>query len=370
MNVALLTRSLVAGGAERQLLMLAAGLAARGHRCTILTFYVGSADPRPPPGVRVVTLRKRGRWDVLGFMLRLRRAVRESEADLLYAFLPVANLLSLLMGALHPSLKVVLGLRASDMDMRSYDRLSRFADQLEARFCRRADAVIVNSEAGCRHAVARGVPPRLLSLIRNGVDLDRFRPGASSLRAEFGIDEDTPLVGLVARWDPMKDHRGFARALGLLHRRRQRLAAVIVGDVPDAARAECEALAEGASIRWLPWRADIDLVYRALDVLCLSSAWGEGTSNVVAEAMACGVPCVVTDVGDNRLLVGDTGEIVPPGDAEALCEGLAALLTKPSEARAELGRRARERIAELYSPDSMVEQTIEVFHRVAFRRPS
>jgi glycosyltransferase involved in cell wall biosynthesis len=85
-------------------------------------------------------------------------------------------------------------------------------------------------------------------------------------------------------------------------------------------------------------------VYPALDLLVLASAWGEAWPNVLGEAMACGVACVATDIGESREIVGDAGVIVPPRDPQALARACQGLLQQDHEARQALGMRARERV--------------------------
>ena len=101
-------------------------------------------------------------------------------------------------------------------------------------------------------------------------------------------------------------------------------------------------------------------VYNAFDVVCSASVFGEGFSNAVGEAMACGVPCVVTDVGDSALIVGDTGLVVPPGDPEALVEGLCTLIGVIEEKGQELSTKARERIVGRFSRHRLVGTTYRV----------
>ncbi len=154
----------------------------------------------------------------------------------------------------------------------------------------------------------------------------------------------------------MKDHHTFLQAAPNWANRRN---FVCVGDGPAEYRRSLQQFAEQAGARNVIWagaRRDMPSVYNALDLLALSSR-GEGFPNVVAEAMACEIPCVVTDVGDARQIVGETGVIVPPGDAQALAEGLRQLLLLSDEERKALGRRARQQIVDKFSTEKMVAAT-------------
>ena len=269
MKIAMLTRSLVAGGTERQALMLAGELAARGHDCAVITFYASARDPRPA-GVRIMELRKRGRWDLTGPGLRLIRALYGFEAEFLYSFLPVPNIVGTLVRRLFPRLKLVFGVRASDMRPIRYDVLSRLSYRAESFFARSADSIIVNSVAGCKQAIDRGMPMERIRMVRNGIDLEVFKPDNRASRRDWGWRCDAFVVGLIARWDPMKDHKTFARALAHAKVRVPRLAALIVGGVPEAARFELQALADGTHIHWIDWTNEIAEIYHAFD--CAASA--------------------------------------------------------------------------------------------------
>jgi glycosyltransferase involved in cell wall biosynthesis len=355
----LLGRALTIGGAERQFAQLAAGLAGRGHAVTLATFYQGDAFAAnlAETGVRFISLGKRGRWDVLPFLRRLRAEVAHLAPDVVYSFLTPANLLTAALRFLPH--KLVWGFRASDLELRHYDPVFRVATGLERRLAGTADLVITNSEAARRDALARGLAARRLEVVPNGIDVAAFRPFAPparrAARAALGLDGDGPVIGMVARLDPMKDHETFLRALRRLP---ERHVAVVAGPPagPGRARLEAHAAALGlaARLRWLGPVADVREVYAALDVLCLPSAFGEGFPNVLGEAMACGLPCVATDVGDCRAILDGLGPVAPPRDPDALAAALVAACASRDPG---LPARLRARIVERYSLARMVGRT-------------
>jgi glycosyltransferase involved in cell wall biosynthesis len=102
----------------------------------------------------------------------------------------------------------------------------------------------------------------------------------------------------------------------------------------------------------------------AFDLFTISSAWGEASPTVILEALACETPCVVTDIGDSAIMLGDAGQVVPPRDPEALCRGWLSLLSLPDPERARLGRRGRERVQNTYSLDIMLEEFASLYRRV------
>jgi glycosyltransferase involved in cell wall biosynthesis len=364
--IALLIRSLNYGGAEMQLTILANGLARLGHPVSVLVFYPnGPLCERLAPEVIVRCLGKRGRWDVMGFLRSLFQVLHEEQPDVLYSFLPVANLIACLARLRSPRLRLVWGVRASDMDLARYDWLSKLTYWLERRFSRYPRLIISNSRAGRRYAVSRGFPDdgRFI-VIPNGIDVDRFQPEAShpsAVRAEWGVSPGEILVGIVARLDPMKDHPNFLEAAARVARAEPGVRFVSVGAGPEdyaaVLKEHARSLGLEKRIIWAGPRSDVPAVYNAFDLLVSSSAFGEGFSNVLGEAMACRVPCVATDVGDAREILGDSGVVVPPSNPEALASGILALLNRSRLERASLAASARKRIAENFSTEVMVRRT-------------
>jgi glycosyltransferase involved in cell wall biosynthesis len=185
------------------------------------------------------------------------------------------------------------------------------------------------------------------------------------VRAELGLAAHAPLIGLVARFDPQKDHQGFLQAARRLHAHRPDVRFVLAGPGVDQCNGTlARTIAEAGlvnAVHLLGPRSDVPRLMAAFDVASLSSRWGEAFPNVVAEAMACGIPCVVTDVGDAAEIVGDTGLVVPPCDPQALAGGWERMLALPAEQRRDLGEQARARIAARYDL-RQVTQRYETFY--------
>ncbi len=357
--------------------VLAGHLKRAGHCVAVATFYGGGPLEHDlvRQGVPIHSLGKRSRWDVPGFFWRLIRMVRRMNPAVVYGFLGSANILTVLIKPLFPSVRIVWGVRACNMDLRQYGWLDRLLFRIECALAGFADRIIVNSKAGRDYVVNHGFPTDKMVVIPNGIDTERFKPNLSArslVRQAWGIGDDEFLIGLVGRLDPMKDQDTFVRAAGLLVGLRPAVRFVCVGDGPAERRRALEALADelglGERMLWKGATSDIAPVYCALDLLTLSSAFGEGFPNVVAEAMACGTPCVVTDVGDASLLVGETGLVVPPRDPDALCKAWGKALAWSGDERAARGRQARERIVRQFSVDRMVEATLKELELIADTR--
>jgi glycosyltransferase involved in cell wall biosynthesis len=358
MKILFLTRTLDYGGAERQLSVLARGLRQRGHEVAVAIFYPGGPleAELTEAGVPVISLEKRGRWDMLGFLMRLYRTVRQQRPDVLHSY--IGNLVTVFVQPFLPSVKIVWGVRSSYIDFSRYDWLFRVCDALGARASHSADLIIANSHAGRRDHIARGYPEDKTVVIPNGIDTARFcqNPEARErIRAEWGVAHHEEVIGMVGRLDPMKDHETLFQAALLLVQRRKTARFVCVGDGRPEYRASLHDRARmlGLSDRiiWAGMRPDMADVYNAFDLL-VNCSYGEGFSNVIGEAMACGIPCVATDVGDSGLVIGSFGALVPPKDPMALKDAMKRVLDHrppPDE--------VRRRIVEHFSLDTLVQDT-------------
>jgi len=361
MRILFLTRSLDIGGAERQLVLLANGLHAHGHHVVVATFYSGGPLEKEliEAGVHIRPLYKRGRWDIAGFLRRLIRAVREEQPEIVNSYL--TNLVTTVLRPFAPDIKIVWSIRCSFMDFDRYDWLHRLTDIATCWLSGFSDLVIANSYAGRKEYIAKGYPANKIQVISNGIDTSSFYPNEDSrkrLRREWFIRDDHELIGLVGRLDPMKDHPTFLRAAALLRCHHPTARFICVGSGPvDYQRFLCNLANElGLSnhITWLDARTDMPDVYNALDLL-VSSSYGEGFSNVLGEAMACGVPCVATNVGDSGFVIGQWGELVIPKAPEALTAGMQRALERKLP-RIEI----RQRIIDHFSLNALVAKTERV----------
>jgi glycosyltransferase involved in cell wall biosynthesis len=364
MKIVFLIRSLTFGGAERQLVALARGLHARGHDVHVAVFYAGGplAADLHSAGVPVTVLDKSGRWDTVGFLCRLARFLRRERPDVVHGYLGTSNYLSLLTKPLHGG-RAVWGIRASDIDAKPYDWFYRLDARIEHALASFPDLIIANSNAGRDHALANGFPAAKTIVIPNGIDADRFRPDnrlRAVARADLGVADNQLLVGRIGRIDYQKDYPTFLRAAAAIAQKRPNTRFICVGAGPTEYERDLRALGDdlglGDRLIWAGSRSDMPAVYNALDVLVSSSAYGEGLPNVVAEAMACGVPCAVTDSGDSAWVVGDQGKVVLRGDAHALAAATIELLDAVTTDA--IDRVAiRQRVVANLALDRLVERT-------------
>jgi glycosyltransferase involved in cell wall biosynthesis len=303
-HVAFILHALGPGGTERQVTYLTAGLVERGTRVSVVELrrgghFTGAVERA---GGTVISAAARNRAD----LARVVRIIRGLRPDVAYGLNPEANVLALASGA-----PAVFGIRATALDQLPQDAPARFALFLQHRLARRARLVVVNSHAGARELRCRGYPGDRLRVVPNGIEVGRFAPAAAARRPA-----DSPqLVATVARMDRQKDHETFLRAAALAARPGRRFA--WFGDGPLRSQIERRARELGVELLVPGVQHDMRATYAGIDVFTLSSAWGEGFSNAFAEALAAGLPCVVTDTGDHAR-AREVATVVAPGDPGAL----------------------------------------------------
>jgi len=234
--------------------------------------------------------------------------------------------------------------------------------RLGARLSSSTAAIIYNSQTSAGQHEELGYRAEKRVIIPNGFDCQVLRPDESArkaVRAELGIADDTVLVGLIARYHPMKDHIGFIKAAALVVQSHPQARFVLAGAGVSSKQPElAEAIQQnklGDRVILLGERSDIPRLNNAFDIGCSASAWGEGFSNSIGEAMACGVPCAVTDVGDSAYIVADSGFVAPPRAPEALASAIGRLVEIGRSGRQQLGAKARQRIETEFSLSSIVQ---------------
>lgn len=301
----------------------------------------------------------------------LMRLLRELKPDVVHTWMYHADLAGGLAARLAGFNRVVWGIRQSNLSKTENKRTTLWVVRICAMLSRGVPAHILSCSHRARaiHA-AEGYDDSKMVVIPNGFDLGRFAPDAearASLRTELGLAADTPLVGLMARYDPQKNHSGFIRAAARVRAALPQVQFVLAGTGIDAANAVLnETISQyglQTQMHLLGRRDDMPRLMAALDVLA-SSSHGEAFPNVLGEAMASGVPCVVTDVGDSAEIVGNTGRVVAAGDMSGLADGLLELLHLPAKERAALGVQARARVASHYEVGHVVRLYQSFYERV------
>jgi glycosyltransferase involved in cell wall biosynthesis len=325
-------------------------------------------------GVEVHCLNMRRGRPSIGALWRLSRLLRSHRPDLVQTWMYHADLLGGLVARMSGSFPVVWGIRHTTLVPGHSARSTIVVARLCARLSRLIPArIICCAEESARVHAALGYDSGRMVVVANGYDFGTFRhleQARVALRSEWAVDDDTPLIGMVGRFDPQKDHRNLLRACELLRARGFRFRLVLVGSgLTDANEALGEWVALHGlrdSVCLLGQRTDIPAVMSAIDLHVLPSLYGEAFPNVVAEAMACGTPCVVTDVGDASAIVGDTGWTVPPGDPQALANVIADVFRLRTDADKWAARRcaARSRAVANFGIEAMIARYKAVWNEV------
>lgn len=328
----------------------------------VLSLMAGGSNARriEALGVRVGSLGMiRGAVPGPAALWQLRRMVRDFHPDLVQGWMYHGNLAAwLAVRQCEGRPRLFWNLRQTLYDIRRETKMTRWLIQLGARLSSAADRIIYNSEVSARQHEAAGYAAHKRIVIPNGFEVGMFSSQVDlrhAVREEFGLDADSLIIGQVARYHPMKGHQALLQAAAAIVPRHPRARFVLVGHgvTPDnlALAEPIRDLGLADKVVLAGERADVPKLMAAMDVVVSASEWGEGFPNVLGEAMAAGVPCVATDVGDSASVIGDCGNLVAAGDAAALARAIGELLALPPEQRAALGARARERVRAQYAMD-------------------
>jgi glycosyltransferase involved in cell wall biosynthesis len=328
------------GGAETMLTEIVLAKLTAGEAPVVVSLLSGGSrfERLQAAGCTVIGLGMRRGIPGLGALLALSRAIKKYRPEVIQSWMyhaDLAALLALWLSGRRRQTKLFWGVRCSDMDGKRYGLLFRLVRGLCAWLSAKPDGVIYNSYTGQAMHEGLGYRPRRSAVVHNGFDAERFRfdPAARArIRLSLGIADDQFVIGAVARVDPMKDYPNLLAAMA----RMPGVTALAVGR-------GTESLPPTDGLIALGERADVADILSAMDVFVSSSAFGEGLSNVIGEAMAAGRPVVTTNVGDAARLVGDSGIVVPPAEPAALADAVLRLRDNAPR-RESMGKFARTRI--------------------------
>lgn len=349
------------GGAERFLAELAPLLRERGISQEIYSLS-GDGTMAPVFEKRGFVVHKpyfgRSALNGVKLLFDLAKVIDDFKPDIIQGWMYHGDLFALLarhLSRLRKS-KLVWNIRCSDLRLEDYSLQLRIVIRGCAHFSKRPDLVIANSHAGAESHLRLGYKPRQLAIVHNGVDAERYQPdphARDQVRSELGIDPETLLIVHVARVDPMKDHATLLRAVGDL----AGTTTLLVGRGTASFDLPGNVIALGN-------RTDIDRILSAGDVVASSSAFGEGFSNAVAEGMSVGLLPVATRVGDTEILVGETGILCQPRDANGMRAAFERVRSMPPAERHALGRAARERVASNFSIQNAADNYARIYQGI------
>ena len=371
MKVVHVITGLQTGGAETMLHKLLLAMDRKRFQPVVVSLLAGGEilEKIVEAGIPVHVLGMKRGLPTPATLLKLRGLARTLEPDVIQGWMYHGNLACALLGGFAPGKpRLIWNIRHTVDDIGLEKPLTRLVIRLGGLLKRTPYRIIFNSGISLDQHARLGYPRKKGLMIPNGFDLSMFRPSLEArvrLREELGLSPETLLVGVAARRHPMKGHEEFLKAANLLMASKRDVRFVLVGRGVTSDDRRLRDLAgapnlEGV-VHLLGQCGDMASFFAGLDLVCVPSIFGEGFPNVLGEAMACGVPCVATDVGESREIIADTGRVVKPGDSAALAEAMGELLDMTGEARSDLGNRCRARILDNYSLEKIVEQYVQLY---------
>jgi len=304
---------------------------------------------------------KKGLPDPMG-LIRLIKIIKQEEIDIIQCWMYHANIFGLLMKLFFRKIKILWNIRCSNVNLKNYGLIYANTVKAGAVLSRIPDCIVVNSFAGKKFHINVGYGKKNTNwkVIQNGIDAKMFQSaseidnndGINKVRKELKISKNAFVITLIARFDPMKDHKTFFAAVKILLETNPQVHFILAGRGVDYNNLIISnyliSIKNTSNIHLLGERNDIKNIYLASDIASSSSS-GEGFPNVIAEAMATSVPVVATNAGDSQLIIGKTGIVVPVQNPKALANAWQQMINAKHEYLLELGKMATERIINNFS---------------------
>ena len=371
MKIAFVITGLSSGGAETMLLRLLERIDRTKFAPHVISLSThGEMGPRIAAlGIPVEAMgMRKGLPDPIRFFGLVWR-LRQIKPEVVHTWLYHADLLGGLAAKMAKVPMVIWSVRSADFLLSDTGWGTRITVSFCARFSSRLpDIVLYNSQKGADCHKTWGYKESRRIVVPNGIDLDKFRPEEQArldVRRELGVPLSTPLIGMIGRYDPLKNHEGFIQAAAYLHRIMPEVHFLMAGQDVDSSNQFLKRLIKDAGLadhcHLLGCRSDIPRITAALDLASLAS-WSEAFPNVLIEAMACGVPCVSTDAGDAAQILGDDGWIVPVGDMVGLADKWAGFLQLAENQRHVQAERVRRRVMDRYEIGAVVRRFESIYH--------
>ncbi len=327
-------------------------------------------------GVEVHALDGPRGYPTWGVVQGLKKLAQQTQPEIIQGWMYHGNLAAWLARRFaFGAPRLIWGIRQSLGQFCDEKWLTRGVIRMGAMLSAGVDAVVYNAERSRIQHESVGFSGRPSIVIPNGFDTTKYIPSPSAraeVRRELGLPADAFLIGLIGRFHPMKGHRGFLQAAAEVRLRHRNVHFLMAGDGVSWSNSELSgwvsALGLEGQIYLLGRRADVPRLTAALDLAVSASVRNEGFANVIGEAMSCGVPCVVTDVGDSASIVSDTGLVVPPGSPSRLAAAVCEYVELNSVGREQMGRSARARVVAEFTIEKSVARFEDLYARIAERQ--
>jgi len=304
---------------------------------------------------------------------RIAKILRRSRPHIVHTWMYHSNLLGGLAAQAAGGIPVIWGIHHSKVDSQDTKRFTVWTVRACAWFSKQLPARIICCANSSELAhVQLGYDSEKMEVIYNGIDSEIFRPNTEArlaLRSRLGLQPETLLIGMAGRLHRHKDHKTFFVAARLLRAERPDAHFVLCGEGMEPANSKLAAeIADGLQghCHLMGLQREMPAFYAGLDIAA-NSSMSEAFPLAVGEAMACGVPCVVTEVGDSPTIVGQTGRVVPPRQPALLARALRELIEVGSESRQILGSAARDRVITHFSVTQFAQRYQSLYRNVANR---
>ena len=348
--------NLQVGGSEMELDRLVRGLDKEKFDVTVLTMYIpiGPIGKKlVEDGYKVETLGIRNKYNLLGALVQLKLNMRQNKYDVVQSWLFPDNLVARI-ACREIGTPLINGKRDTD---RYKSAVRKFVDKQTQNM---ASMFVSNSVSGVNELCERGVPAGKITYIPNMIDLSRFKPSGPKLHS------DKIIIGSVGRLSKQKGYEYLITAASKIRAVHEDVEFEIHGDGPERRRLEEMAKELHAPVRFFPnsKHEDMPLVYHNFDIFILSSLW-EGTPNTLIEAMACGLPCIATDVDGSHELITDKvdGVLIQPKSSEHIVQAITEMIDYKDKTKA-MGKGAVHTIRDRLDSTRTIHQFEELFERL------
>jgi glycosyltransferase involved in cell wall biosynthesis len=320
-------------------------------------------------GVRVTVLNIKSIFSAPYAFFKLVKIIKNSKPSIVQTWMYHADLLGGLASFFAGNRNIAWNIRGSSIPQQSLSLTGVLTKLCAILSHKLPKKIICCAEAARSSHVIKGYAQSKMVVINNGYDMGDYhaREARESGRLNLGISEDTIVIGIVGRFDVLKDYNNFISAANELLKEFSNIKFLMVGKGLDNENHELTKMVKNDntldSFLLMGERNNVNKYLAVMDIYCMSSS-KEGFPNVVCEAMAMQIPCVVTDAGDAKNIVGDTGIVVPIKDSSALALGLKTMISYDVEKKLKLGKLARERINRNYSIEKALNQYEELYREI------
>jgi glycosyltransferase involved in cell wall biosynthesis len=313
----------------------------------------------------------KGRFSATGFKLLVQQ-IKQVQPEIVHCWMYHANIVGSFASLFVKSVPVIWAIHNTTLSKTNSSSLTILIMRIAGLLSFLPKKIVYCSEIAKKlhenflYSKKRGL------FIPNGVDINLFSPNINSridILNSLGIEKNQFVVGIIGRFDPQKDYRNFVEAANHLLQYRDDVHFVMCGPGVDSSNPELTTwitqTKAGIHFHLLGAQMNIERIHNSFDVFVSSSAYGEAFPIVLAEAMACGVPCVATDIGDAAYIVADTGHVVPVKDSQAIADAVDAILSLSEGERKQLKQSARSRIVENFSLDKIAQLYKDTYEEVS-----